>query len=607
MFLNILPAKKLSQIKNTVVISYRMLKIIWSVDKVLFIGSFVSSVIPAIVPFVNIYIYKLVIDLVVGVVQGQPLDLTKFYPLLALRIATFFIQDFAFLTQDFIGRVLWTKVPNVISQLVFIKASRLDIQYYENDKFRDLLEKARDSYNFRPQRLVENLFYALQSLISVIIASVAIYKLNAFLMVLIATVAIPEFFNQAKQSRLSWGIWDKNTPLRKRYGYLQHILQGPREQKEVKIFGLAAKFINEIKSLQEQFFQDNLKIARQAYFLNLLFNVFSTAVFVGVEVFVIFQAFSKRVTVGDISFYTGVVSNFQNGLAGLFKNINGIFESSLYLKSVFELLDLKPIIPVPENGIKLPLDKAPLIEFKGVNFTYPESEKKILNNFWLTIYPGEKVAFVGENGAGKSTIIKLLARFYDVDKGELLINGVNIKELDIDNWYKMLGVLFQDFNRYDHTVRENIEFGKVYQEVRLDEVVSAATSAGAHPMISSLKQGYEQMLGKTFEKGIELSGGQWQKIALSRAFLRAAPVLVLDEPTASIDAKAESEIFGRVEKLSKDKTVIIISHRFSTVRNADKIYVIEKGKIAESGNHQQLIKLNGRYANLFNLQAKGYR
>ncbi|MDO8498418.1 MAG: ABC transporter ATP-binding protein [bacterium] len=601
------PTKKLDQIKDTAKVSWQLLKLVWKVDRWLFLGAAGSTLVPAFIPFINIYIYKLVIDLVVGVVSGTPFDPSKFYPLLALRVATYFFQEVAFRTQDLVERILWTKVPMVISELMLNKITSLDVHYFENSKFRDLIDKARESYNYRPQQLVDQLFFGFQNLLQVMIAFVAIAKLNWFLVVLVSLVAIPEFINQSKQSKLAWGIWSDNTPYRKRHGYLQHILQGPREAKEIKLFSLAKQFIKEIQGIQQKFYEDNTGLAKRNYFLNLIFNGLSTAVFVGVEIFVIFEALTKKVTVGDINFYTGVVSNFQNGLGGLFRNINGIFDNSLYIKNIFEVLELESIIKIPEHPVALNLAKAPRIEFKNVDFKYPESEKYILKGFSLVIESGEKVAFVGENGAGKSTVIKLLARFYDVDGGEILINGVNIKDLDLEGWYKALGILFQDFNKYDHTVRENIAFGRSYKEAGLAEVIKASTSAGAHRMIKTLDKGYEQMLGKTFEEGIELSGGQWQKIALARAFFRNAPVLVLDEPTASIDAKAESEIFSRVERLSKEKTVVIISHRFSTVRNADKIYVIKNGAITESGEHQSLMKLDGQYASLFKLQAKGYQ
>ena len=600
--------EKINQIKESVWVSYRLLKLVWGVDKRLFLGTLISTAIPAIIPFINIYIYKLVIDLVVkSITSSQPPDYSYLYSLIALRMITYFTQEAVFRTQAFVERLFWTKVPITLNELVYKKTSSLDIQYFEDSHFKDLLEKVRDAAAWRPQELVMHLFMGLQSFIQVIIATVAIAKLNPFLMILVISVSVPEFIIQTRYSKLSYGIWSSNSPYRKRFWYLAGLLQHYYTIKEVKIFKLAKNFMAEIRNIQEKYYKENAKLAKENYFLNLVFNVLSTLVFVGVEVFVILEALARRISVGDISFYTGVVMNFQSGLGGLFRNMNGIFDNSLYVKSIFEVLDAENVIQEIENPIKTNYRKTPKIEFKDVDFSYPNTGKRILKNFNLTILPGEKIALVGENGAGKTTLIKLLSRFYDVSSGEILIDGENIKNLDLESWYKCLGVLFQDFNKYEHTVTENISFGKAYEEVDIKEVVNAATSAGAHEIIEKLDKGYEQMLGKTFEGGLELSGGQWQKIALSRAFLRNAPVLVLDEPTAAIDAKAESEIFNRVEKLAKDKTVIIISHRFSTVRNADKIYVIDKGQIIEEGNHKQLMRLNGQYAILFKLQAKGYQ
>ncbi len=599
--------RKLSEIKGTISTSKRLLGLIWEVDKPLFLITGVASVIPAVIPFINVYIYKLVIDLVVVSVNSGSFDATKLYPLFGLRIITYFVQSAAFSTQQFVQTVFWGKAPIFLDHLVYEKTASLDLQYFENPKFQDSLEKVRQSMGFRVQNLINNLFFLLQSVVQVLIALVAITKLNAFLAILVALVSIPEFVNQAKQSKIMYTIWDTNASQRKRHGYLSAMLQHPRNAKEIRIFRLAENFLREIKDIQQRFFKDNLKVSKDSYIFNLLFNGLSAAVFIGVEVFVIFEAIHRRVTVGDIGFYTGVVNNFQNGLGGLFRNINGVFEQSLYVKSMFDLLDTEPIIKEIENPVKLDLKKAPKIEFKNVDFAYPDTDKKILSNFSLIINPGEKIAFVGENGAGKSTIIKLLARFYDVNKGQILINGTDIKNLEIDGWYKNLGILFQDFILYEDIASENIRFGKVYENLDLEKIIDAAKASGAHQVIQGLDKGYDQMLGRMFEGGIELSVGQWQKVALARGFLRDAPVLVLDEPTASIDAKAESEIFSKVEKLSKDKTVIIISHRFSTVRNADKIYVIDEGKIVENGSHEELMKLNGQYATLFNLQAKGYQ
>ncbi len=598
---------KFQEIKAVASTSLKMIKFVWGVDKWLFLATLIAMIIPAVVPFINLYIYKLVIDLVVASIAGAPFVLNKFLPLIALRIFTYYIQNAAFATQALVERLLWTKVPIYLNEVVFSKITSLDAYYFENDKFKDMLEKVRDNLNYRPQNLVDNILYALQSLVQFSIAFITLARLNWFLIILIALVAIPSFIEQSYRAKISWGLWGGQTPDRKRFWYLSNLMQSHQSIKEIKIFKLAKQFVNQITGIQGRFYNENKSLAVKSYVIGLLLDGVSTAVFIGIEIFVILEAFAKRVTVGDINFYTGVVSNYQNSLGGLLRNVNGIYEHGLYVSTIFEVLDLKPIIKIPENGVKLDLTKPPLIEFKNVDFSYPDSTHKVLNNFLLTIKPGEKIAFVGENGAGKSTIIRLLARFYDVDAGEILINGVNIKDLDLTDWYKNIGVLFQDFNRYEDPVKTNIHYGNIDRTLDLKQIISAATSSGAHKMINQLDDKYNQMLGKTFEKGTELSGGQWQKIALSRAFFRNAPVLVLDEPTSAIDAKAESEIFGRVEKLSKEKTVIIISHRFSTVRNADKIFVIDKGRIVEQGSHEQLMKLDGQYSTLFKLQAKGYQ
>lgn len=598
---------KISQWKDTIYTSRRLLAIVWETDKILFIEQLFAVLVPAVIPFLNAYIFKLIIDLVVKSIGGSALDFQRFYFLLGILFAMQYLQSMAFSLQNYIVKILYMKMPITLYQQVLNKISTLDLKYFEDSQFRDTLQKVRESYVYRPLELTHNLFFLLQSFTQVVVALYAILKLNAFLAVLILVVAIPDFINQVYFSKFAWGIWSQRTPYRKKYDYLSNLLQRGENIKELKIFQLGQRFLKEISGLQYAFFNENKVLLRKQLGVNTIFNLLDTAVLTGVSAFIIIEAISRRITVGDISFYSSVIGNFNNGIGGLFRNLSAVFEDSLYVKSVFDLLDIKTTIIQPERAVKVNYRKTPKIEFKDVSFAYPGSKTKVLKNFSLIINPGEKVAFVGENGAGKTTLVKLLARFYDVDEGEILVNGVNLKELDLDSWYKAFGALFQDFNKYEYPVKDNVYFGKVWEKEDLGQIIEASKSAGAHEMINKFEQGYQQMLGKTFEGGLELSGGQWQKVALARGFFRSAPILVLDEPTAAIDAKAEAEIFNRVEKLSKDKTVIIISHRFSTVRNADKIYVVDGGKIAESGTHEELMKVDGQYAALFKLQAKGYR
>jgi ATP-binding cassette subfamily B protein len=598
---------RMSQIKETSRISWRLLKLVWEIDKGLLCVTTVATLVPGALPYINFYIYKLIIDLVAASIGGAQFDYQRLYFLIFIRVLTYFAQSIANLTQDLIERLLWMKIPIRLNEMILAKTASLDVAYYENSEFRDLMEKVRDSYSMRPQNLLSYILFSGQSLVQFLIAFITISQLNVYLCLFILLIAVPEFFNQAYMSKLSWGVWSWNSPLRKRFWYLGSLLSEAQFVKEVKLFSLAKRFIAEIKELQVKFYDDNKKVIVKSYKFNLFFGMMSTAIFIGTEVFVVIKAIARERTIGDISFYTGVVMNFQNGLSGLISNITRIFDNSLYVKSIFELLDTQPIIQEPKTPKHLDYSKPPRIEFKKVDFAYPNTERKILDNFSLIIDPGDKIAFVGENGAGKSTIIKLMARFYDVTAGEILINGINIQEIAFEDLYRCFGILFQDFNRYEHTLGENIYFGRVYEKYHFPKIEQAAKDSGAVDVVKRLEKGYEQMLGRTFEGGIELSGGQWQKVALGRAFLRSAPVLVLDEPTAAIDAKAEAQIFEKVEKLSKDKTVIIISHRFSTVRNAEKIFVIDDGEIKEVGSHQQLMKLDGQYAKLFKLQAKGYQ
>lgn len=595
------------RIKETSIVAIKVLKLVWEADKWLFMLAVFVVIIPPVIQFFNAYLFKLVIDMVASGVMGGGVDLKQLYIILAILFVTGFSVMMSFSVQQFITRLLYIKVPVSLYQKVLNKIVSLDLQYFEDSNFQDTLEKVRDSYQDRVLNVAWNLFFLLQSVVQVSLALVAILHLNPLLAILVTLVSIPNVYNQFSFSRFQFGIWNRNTPHRKKYQYISRLIQSGNSIKELKIFQIAPRFLKEMYDIQTSFYKENKVILQKQLTRNTGFNFLNIAVLQGVAMYVIYLAFQKRATVGDINFYNSIVNNFNNGISGMFSNINNVFDHSQYVKSIFDLFETETKIKQIENPIKVDFTHTPKIEFINVSFKYPGTKKYVFKDFDLSIDPGEKVAFVGENGAGKTTLIKLLSRFYDVDEGEILIDGVNIKELDLESWYKSIGVLFQDFIRYEYPIKDNIYFGKVWDKENLEDIIDASKAAGSHEMIKQFEDEYNQMLGKTFEKGVDLSGGQWQKIALARAFFRNAPVLILDEPTAAIDAKAESEIFGRVEKLSKDKTVLIISHRFSTVRNADKIYVIENGKIKESGSHAELMKVDGQYATLFNLQAKGYQ
>lgn len=598
---------KISRFRQTLTTSFRLLGLLWSIDKWLLSANALAVTIPALIPFAFAYIFKLVIDQVVLSVSAGSIDFNRFTVLFAIGFAIYTIQSLAFSVQDYLHRLLYTKIPISLYQIVLSKISNLDMAYFEDSEFKNTLEKVKDAYSWRPLNLMDYLLFGFQSLIQVLAAVFVLATLAPILIIIIMIVAIPELVSRIKESELSWGIWDAKSPHRKKFWYISSLLQERDSVKEMKLFQLPQIFLSEIKGLQEGIYQDNKALATKYLGINTVFNILGGITFIAILLFIVLEAVAKRITIGDISYFTTVITNLQSGVGGLFRNLVRIFSESLYTASIFEVLDAGPKLKHKEKPIRLILKKPPLIEFKNVSFAYPGNGNAVLKNFNLTINPSEKIALVGENGSGKTTIIKLLCRLYDTDEGEILINGQNIKDIDLNDWYQALGVLFQDFVRYEYKAKENIHFGKAAEKEDIKKIIEASISSGADPMIKRLERGYEQMLGRTFTGGVELSVGQWQKIALARGFFRNAPVLILDEPTAAIDAKAETEIFNRVEKLSRDKTVIIISHRFSTVRNADKIYVIDNGKIIELGSHQQLMSINGQYATLFRLQAKGYQ
>lgn len=605
--LEILKSKKIGKAFDTLTVSKRLLLFLWSMDKKLFLSNLFIAIVPAFMPFANAYIYKLIIDIIVGSLTHPIINLRFLYILLALRLITFIIQEVLFSLQSYIDLLLWTKVPVELYRLVLLRLSDLNLQYFEDSNFKDMLQRVKESYTWRPLNMISAIFYTIQSLASLSIAVIIISTFNLFLGLLIILIALPVFLNQTKYAKTIWGLWAQNSPYRKKFWYISDLIQNGDSVKEMKIFQTAKTFISELDILQKKFVSGNIAVGKKRLSTTIIFDVLGVIIYFAIEVFIILSTVARRISIGSLTYFTFVVGTFQGAVNGLFRNMSEVYNQTLYIEDIFKVMDAKSNIQSPKNPVKVNIHKAPTIEFRNVYFAYPESKRNVLENFSLVIKPGEKIAFVGENGAGKTTIVKLLARFYDVDKGEILINGVNIKNLDLISWYKTLGVIFQDFIKYEYTLRDNIYFGKTFEKENKDEIIKAAKSSGADKVAASLEKGYEQVLGKTFEGGADISVGEWQKVALGRAFFRNAPVMILDEPTASIDAKSENEIFEKVESLAKDKTVIIISHRFSTVRSADEIVVIKKGKIVEKGTHDQLINIKGLYSKLFNIQARRYQ
>jgi len=487
------------------------------------------------------------------------------------------------------------------------KASELDMYHYENAASNDVIQKAKDTYTWKPAAFLSRSIYMLGDLIRIVSSVLIIltFSLPAFALVLLTT--LPSLVVNLRLREGSWAIWGANTTDRRRFFRSADLLTRDNSLMELRIFRSRHYLLNVVEEIYNRFTDKERKDTLRRTALESLVGNLSTLGTMAFWVIAVVATLDGQITLGLLTFYTSSLGRLSESINNLFRSLSDHYEDGLYLVDLFKFMDLQNAVrpgTIPlERG-----DKPPLIVFKNVEFTYPNADKPVLKNFNLVIEPGEHIALVGVNGAGKTTIIKLLSRFYDVTGGQILVNGVDLRELDTDSWYNQIGILFQDFIRYGQfTVRTNIGLGKVDSMDDAALLEQAIFKADAQGFIDEYEHKLEQVLDKSFEGGTNPSDGQWQRIALGRAFFREAALLVLDEPTSAIDAKAEYEIFQRLYDFSQGKSLIIISHRFSTVRNADQIYVIDGGEIVECGSHDDLMRLGGQYADAFTTQAKGYQ
>ena len=488
------------------------------------------------------------------------------------------------------------------------KLDQLDPAVFESTKFQTLLAQmngVKGSMSSYLVRMTTLMNMTIQFITATLVVST---KFPIFVPIIIVST-IPLYLSLDKYRDDTWPFMSKERGLLERlFQYIRYTFSNPSTSKEVAIFKNGQILLNKFKFSHDQYYRKFSKVYSKTLFIILLSGVIQIVAFAITQAFNLVAVFAGKLAIGQFTLYFQQTLNLAKSAEGVLDNYSSMNMRSKYIDQYFELLEYPNSIVLPDKPVPFPKQpKLPILEFKNVSFKYPESKRFILKNFNLTIGSGEKIALVGENGAGKSTLIKLILRFYDPTEGEILLNGVNIKEVNLHDWYKQIGALFQDFIKYQFTFKENVIYGDVAKRNDLLAIKDAIQRAGADSYLKDLPKGIDQIVGKTFEDGVDLSGGQWQKLALARAFFRDAPILILDEPTSAIDAKAEYEIFQKVGELQKDKTVIIISHRFSTVRNADRILVLEGGKIIEEGNHEKLMKKDGLYAELFNIQAQGYK
>lgn len=585
-------------------------RLVWSASRRSALAGISLTLVAAILPAGQAWAGKLIIDSIVDATSQsmEPAVGLRFVaPYLALELALVLIGSLTSQIRNLFDRILQSQLTNHVNSLIIRKAISLDLQFFENPIFYDTLQNARRQADISALNIVNSTLQMVQQVITLISLVILLLRFSPWLAVIVFVSAIPSFLSQSQYAERAFRAVSRRAPEARLLNYLETLLTGNDTVKEIKLFGLGEPLLKRYQTLFTQFYMEDRAIAERRTMAGLGWGMLSNLVYYASYAWIVLRAVAGLITLGDMTMFLAIFRQSQGSFRSLLDSLNRLYESNLYLDNLIKFLELQPALAVPNDGLTAPEPIRLGIEFKHVSFCYPGSEVFVLRDINLHIQPGERIALVGLNGAGKTTLIKLLTRLYDPTDGQILLDGVDLREYDLSSLHQRFGVIFQDFVRYQFTVRENIGFGQVDALDDLERIKEAADRGGATPIIEAMPEGYETMLGRRWEKGQELSGGQWQKIALARAFMRKAEVLVLDEPTSALDAEAEYEVFRRFGELMEGRIAVLISHRFSTVRMADRIVVLSEGKLLEVGSHAELIEKDGAYARLFNLQAEGYR
>jgi ATP-binding cassette, subfamily B, bacterial len=583
-----------------------LLRMVWETSPPLVVASTVFRLFRALLPLAMLWVSKLIIDGVVAWITRRSGNLAGIWKLVALELALAIASDVLGRANTLCDSLLGDRFTNRVSVRLMEHASRLDLASFEDPVFYDKLDRARRQTTSR-MGLLAALLNIGQDAVTLASLSTGLIVFSPWLMVLLAAAVIPSFLGETHFTSLAYSVLYKRTPERRKLDYLRLLGASSQSAKEVKIFGLGAYLSKHYDEVSTEIFKENKAIAMRRALLGSALNVVSTGGYYGAYVVVLARTLAGAVSLGSFTFLTGAFNRSRAYIEKILSGFNDISEQAVFLKDLFEFFAMQPTIGAAPNAIPAPRPIRQGFEFRHVAFAYAGSDRMVVQNINFILHPNEKLALIGENGAGKTTLVKLLARLYDPTEGQILLDGIDLREYDVEDLRREIGVIFQDYMRYDLLVRENIGFGKVDSLDDRPRVESAAVKSLAKSVIDRLPNGYDQMVGRRFEGGVDLSGGEWQKFALARAYMRDAQLLILDEPTATLDARAEYEVFQRFAELTRERMAILISHRFSTVRMADRILVLADGSIREQGTHEQLLSLGGRYAELFELQAAGYR
>jgi ATP-binding cassette, subfamily B, bacterial len=569
------------------------------------------TLVAAMVPAAIAWVGKLIVDGVVTAAKGGGEAARE-------RVLHWVLLEFGLMvgsaildrSLSLVRELTRANLGNLLNERILQKALELELRHFEDSDTYDKMQNARREANSRPLALVMDAFSIVRNLVTLSTYAVLLVSLSPWSVVVLVVASIPAFIAEARMAEEGFRLYSWRAPEGRKLNYLEWILTRDSHVKEVKVFGLGPLVLGRYRTLFQKFFQEDRALALRRMGWGLGLGLVSLGAFYGCYAFVANRASLGAITVGDMVLYLGVFRQGQGAFQGILSSVGSMYEGALFMSNLFAYFDIPTGHEAPRALPARTVPRGPhnAIELRDVSFRYPGKEAWALRHLTLRLEPGEKLALVGENGAGKSTLVKLLLRLYEPTEGDIFYGGVNLKDMDPEDLRSRFGAVFQDFVRYQFSVAENIGLGHVEVLEDRGRIVRAAEQGGASTVISTLPNQYDTMLGGWFEKGHELSGGQWQKLGVARAFMREdAEVLILDEPTASIDAESEHALFERFQQLAADRIALVISHRFSTVRMADRIAVLHDGQVEELGSHAELMARNGRYAHLFNLQARGYR
>ena len=584
-----------------------VLHIVWESGPAVVTAGVILRLMVALLPLALLAVTRLIIDAVVNTVKGPTHAVPPhFWWLVAAEFSLAVLGSLLSRTIDYMDALLADKYTRHVSIRVMKHAAELDLTAYEDPIFYDRLERARVQATDR-LGMIQQIGSLIQQMVTAISLSVYIISYSPWLLLLLVAGIFPAFLGESHFAFLGYAKNFRQTPIRRQLDYLR-VLGGSKEAaKELKLFGLKDFLGERFARLWDRIYEENVDLSRRRLIAGAALSVLGTVGYYSAYVYVLVRALAGAISIGTLTALTGAIVQVSGNIQQIFSTLSGIADQALFLTDLLAFFEMQPTIRSKPHALPAPRPITRGFEFRNVSFCYPGTSRLVLDRLNFQLRPGERVALIGENGQGKTTIVKLITRLYDPSEGQILLDGVDLREYNLEDLYREIGVIFQDFMRYELTARENIAVGKIEQVGDLRLVQNAAFKSLAHEVVEKLPSRYEQMLGRRFEGGVDLSGGEWQKLALARAYLRDAQLLILDEPTAALDARSEREVFERFTELTAGKMALFISHRFSTVRMADRIVVLENGRIAEEGSHNELASLGGRYAEMFEMQAASYR